>query len=251
MTDINPKTYFVTGGSSGIGLEICKRLLYSGSKVYCGTRSYSKYIENLYSWAKIEGLQENIFWIDVNFEDGNFINSGAFNIPDIDGFVNCAGVSSVSPLRFMKSSQILEVFKINLISPIELIRELLKQKKIKKMASLVFISSINGTTTGSKGHTIYAAAKGGINGFVMSLSNELSKQMIRVNSVAPGLVKTELYNEVANFVSADQMDLHTQKYPLGEGTTGDVASVVCFLLSNNSKWITGQTIVVDGGYSIS
>lgn len=251
MIDVTHKAYFVTGGSSGIGLEVCKRLLSSGAKVYCGSRSYLKYKENLYSWGEIEGLQENIYWVDVNYENENFINSVTSSIPDIDGFVNCAGVSSVSPLRFTKSSQVLEVIKINLISPIELTKVLLMKRKIKKMGSLVFISSINGTTTGSKGHTIYAAAKGGINGFVMSLSNELSKQMIRVNGVAPGLVKTELYNEVVNLVSSDQMDLHSQKYPLGEGSTGDVAGAVCFLLSDNSKWITGQTIVVDGGYSIS
>jgi NAD(P)-dependent dehydrogenase (short-subunit alcohol dehydrogenase family) len=175
----------------------------------------------------------------------------SINLQELDGLVNCAGISSVLPLKLMRSNQITEVLKVNLISPIKLIGLILSNRKIKKSGSLVFISSINGTTTGSKGHSIYAAAKSGINGFVMSLSNELSKQMIRVNSVAPGLVKTELYNKVVGFVSAAQMDHHLQKYPLGEGKATDIANVVYFLLSDESKWITGQTIVVDGGYSIT
>jgi NAD(P)-dependent dehydrogenase (short-subunit alcohol dehydrogenase family) len=251
MINLNPKVYLVTGGSSGIGLEVCKKLLHSGAKVYCGSRSNSKYKENLYSWALGEGLENNVFWIELNFEDEESIEAISINLQELDGLVNCAGISSVLPLKLMRSNQITEVLKVNLISPIKLIGLILSNRKIKKSGSLVFISSINGTTTGSKGHSIYAAAKSGINGFVMSLSNELSKQMIRVNSVAPGLVKTELYNKVVGFVSAAQMDHHLQKYPLGEGKATDIANVVYFLLSDESKWITGQTIVVDGGYSIT
>jgi NAD(P)-dependent dehydrogenase (short-subunit alcohol dehydrogenase family) len=251
MINFNSKVYLVTGGSSGIGLEVCKKLLNSGAKVYCGSRNHLKYIEVLYSWALGVGLENNVFWIQLNFDSEISIEAASKNLPELDGVVNCAGISSVLPLKLMKSSQLLNVLMVNLISPIELIRVLLKSKKLKKAGSLVFISSINGTTTGSKGHSIYAAAKSGINGFIMSLSNELSKQLIRVNGVAPGLVKTELYNEVVNFVSTEQMDLHLQKYPLGEGKVTDIADVVYFLLSNESKWITGQTIVVDGGYSIS
>jgi NAD(P)-dependent dehydrogenase (short-subunit alcohol dehydrogenase family) len=128
---------------------------------------------------------------------------------------------------------------------------LLKNKLINKNASLVFISSINGTTVGSKAHTIYAASKGGINGFVMALANEISKQGIRVNAIAPGMLKTNLMEGVKLIVSSDNLDEHLADYPLGIGAPKDVASLSMFLLSDQSSWMTGQTIVIDGGYSIT
>ena len=117
--------------------------------------------------------------------------------------------------------------------------------------SFVFFSSINGTLIGSRGHSLYAAAKGAINGIVKSLANELSKRKIRVNAVAPGLVETGLFEVNKELISDEDMESYRKKYPLGFGMPEDVCNLVIFLLSDASKWITGQIIVIDGGVTLN
>lgn len=254
--DFKGKRYLVTGATSGIGARISVQLLQAGAYVILVSRGLTE-IDNelkklIYSENSIYSANAKLLFFDLTNPD-DFLKQLVIDeiLFKLDGFVNAAGIPSVMPLKSISVDEINKIFQINLIAPIIITRELLKNKLINKNASLVFISSINGTTKGTKAHTIYAASKAGINGFVMSLANEISKYKIRVNSIAPGMLNTNLMEDVKKLVSSENLNQHLLEYPLGPGYPNDIASLTLFLLSLNSSWITGQTIVIDGGFSIS
>jgi NAD(P)-dependent dehydrogenase (short-subunit alcohol dehydrogenase family) len=127
-----------------------------------------------------------------------------------------------------------------------LFSELLKKKKINKSASVVFISSIS-AIRGAKGNGLYAISKAALDVISKVYANELSSKYIRVNTIQPGMVETGMSLQAENILSKEIMDIDRSKYPLGYGETKDIALPVIFLLSNASKWLTGQSIVIDGG----
>jgi NAD(P)-dependent dehydrogenase (short-subunit alcohol dehydrogenase family) len=249
------KQFLVTGATSGIGAKISEALLKSGANVVMVSRGIANFDEDLknliFSEGSIYADNARLVSLDLSKPEGidNFVRDH-ISIK-LDGVINAAGIASVVPLKSISVEDINRIIQINLITPIVMIRSLMKNKLINKNSSLIFISSINGTTVGSKAHTIYAASKGGINGFVMSLANEVSKQGIRVNAIAPGMLKTNLMEDVKLIVSSENLEAHLADYPLGIGTPKDVAALAMFLLSDQSSWMTGQTIVIDGGYSIN
>ena len=104
---------------------------------------------------------------------------------------------------------------------------------------------------GSSGLSIYSASKSGLVGFSKSLSLELAKQKIRVNCISPGIVKSPLYNEYSKQLTLEMNKKIVESHPLGLGSFTDINNSVRFLLSNESKWITGHNLIIDGGYSVS
>jgi NAD(P)-dependent dehydrogenase (short-subunit alcohol dehydrogenase family) len=149
-------------------------------------------------------------------------------------------------MHFFNYNDYENIRKINLDSVLVLFSELLKKKKINKNASVVFISSIS-AIRGAKGNGLYAITKAALDGISKVYANELSSKLIRVNSIQPGMVETDMSMLAENILSKETMDIDRSKYPLGYGETKDIALPVIFLLSNASKWITGQSIVIDGG----
>jgi NAD(P)-dependent dehydrogenase (short-subunit alcohol dehydrogenase family) len=138
--------------------------------------------------------------------------------------------------------------KVNFEAPIFLTQQILKQKKIEKEASIVFISSISGVFCSSIGGSAYSASKGAINGVVKNLAIELASQAIRVNSVNPGMIHTNIFE--AGVISQEQLEEDMQKYPLKRyGKPEEVAYAVIYLLSDASKWVTGSNLLIDGGYT--
>lgn len=246
------KTFLVTGGTSGIGLAIAKRILLSDGELYVLSRNRKLYEANLFSWASERGLAVQLNWINLDFTDLESVTSLAVNdFPRFDGLVNSAGVLKMLPLKLESLPSLLDTFSVNLIGPMELIRVLLRAKLLKSGASLVLLSSINGVKIGAKAHSVYAATKAGITGFAMSLANELSSLKIRVNTVAPGMVLTGMSDVNKAVLSGDDFKDYLARYPLGTGDAGAVADTVMFLLCHESRWITGQQIVVDGGFTLN
>jgi NAD(P)-dependent dehydrogenase (short-subunit alcohol dehydrogenase family) len=136
--------------------------------------------------------------------------------------------------------------KINLDCVLVLCSELLKKKKINKHSSIVFISSIS-AIRGAKGNGLYAITKTALDAVSKVYANELSSKGIRVNTVQPGMVDTDMSKQAEDILSKEVLDIDRSKYPLGYGETKDIALPIIFLLSSASKWITGQAIVIDGG----
>ena len=249
---LNIKSYLITGATSGIGLELAQKILEMGNRVCVIGRSQENYENKLLKWARDRKIENLLMWRLADFRNPAEITNIDFeSLPFFDGVINSAGIISIMPLRIASYASLSEIINVNLVSPIELMRLLLKNRKIIDSSSIIFLSSINGNTVGSKGHSFYAATKAGIRGFVMSLANELSSRKIRVNSVAPGTIKTEMFELSKTAISETLYSEYEKQYPLGFGMPIDVVNLILFLLSENSKWITGQNLIVDGGVSIT
>ncbi len=242
----------VTGATSGIGLHLSMRLLERGYGVFVIGRDKVKYQNTLWAWAIANNLDGALKWCHADFQlPDNISQLNYSEFPDITGFVNCAGLLSIAPLKLESCESIHKIFNVNLLSPIELVRNLIVNKRIKKGASLVFVTSINGSKIGSKGHTLYSASKAGVTGFMMSLANELSSLRVRVNSIAPGTFTGGMMNQTQLLMSTSDFNDYAQKYPLGVGEPASVIPLIEFLLDSKSAWITGQNFIIDGGFTLN
>jgi NAD(P)-dependent dehydrogenase (short-subunit alcohol dehydrogenase family) len=154
------------------------------------------------------------------------------------------------PLKFIKKDDFTNILDTNLISPFFLTQKLLNRKKLFTSSSIVFISSISGPIIGSKGNLMYSASKSAVNGMIKTLALELAYLKIRVNSISAGMVLTEMWDTGNDIIAIDQLRFDEKKYPLGYGKPKDIASIVLFLVSDGSTWITGSTIIADGGFTI-
>jgi NAD(P)-dependent dehydrogenase (short-subunit alcohol dehydrogenase family) len=248
-----PKRVLITGATSGIGLSLAKSYISSGVEVYAIGRDFNKFSLTLKHWCDINGYKDLCKWIFFDFANPKLLVIDNFgSIPELDGFINCAGVLPISPLKWESTSEIIESLNINLLSPILFTKELLKANRIVKGGAIVFLSSINGTKIGSKGHTVYSATKGGVNGFVLSLANELSNLGIRVNAVSPGTIDTPMLDKTKSITGDVAFIKYLSQYPLGAGVTDSIIPLIQFLVDKkSSSWITGQNFVVDGGYTLN
>ena len=161
---------------------------------------------------------------------------------------SCLTNLDYKPLKFIDETDFLKIFHTNYFSSIFLLKKLAKKKKINKNSSIVFISSLS-STIGIPGTLAYSATKASIDSSVRVLANEMSKNMIRVNSVAPGIIRTPLLNN--EIFNEDKYLKEEEKYPLGLGSPIDVVKSVQFLLSDASRWITGYTLELNGGYKLN
>jgi NAD(P)-dependent dehydrogenase (short-subunit alcohol dehydrogenase family) len=141
------------------------------------------------------------------------------------------------------------LFKINVFSGIELLRVFYKKRFSNDGYSVIFISSVM-AELGQQGKIGYCATKAAITGVVRAASLELTKRRIRVNAISPAIVISPMSDTLLAGTSHDEFTEIKKMHPTGFGTTQDVVPMILFLLSENSKWITGQNIKIDGGYSI-
>jgi NAD(P)-dependent dehydrogenase (short-subunit alcohol dehydrogenase family) len=172
----------------------------------------------------------------------------AGNVPQLDGVVHSAGVQRYFPLKFIPEEASREMMALNYEAPIFLIQSLLKNRRLSDSASIVFISSLAGLL-GVRGNSIYSGTKAALIASARVMALELATRRIRVNCIAPGIVKTPMAQKMTTAISTEQMTEHEKLYPLGFGFPEDVANAAVFLLSSASRWITGQTLVLDGGFS--
>lgn len=241
--DLSNKNILVTGSSAGIGKQIAISASEMGANCWITGRNLER-IQNTISNLSLTGNHKGI-QADLNSEEE--IKQLVSSLSSLDGVVLNAGMLKTAPFKFIKKEQIEESMQVNFTSSMLLLNELVKQKKLNKNASIVFISSIGGNVIGHVGNVIYSATKGAINGVVKVLALEMANRGIRVNSVMPGMIKTDLWDN--GFYSEEQIAEDEKKYPLGYGEPQDVANTVVFLLSNASKWMTGSHLLLDGGYS--
>lgn len=241
--DFKGKKFLVTGATSGIGLEICKQIdNYNGVIVAIGRDLEKlKTLENLLinknDFKSILFDLEDIDKFPLLYEK---INSS------FDGIIHAAGIVKLLPIKFYKQANQDKLRKINYDSIVNIISFLLKSKKINIGASLVFISSIAGNY-GMKGNLMYSSTKSSLDIFAKVLASETSNLKIRVNTICPGQVETQLTESISETVSIGALEIDRKKYPLGYGIPMDVANLALFLLSDKSRWITGLNIPIDGG----
>ena len=242
------KTILVTGASSGIGRGIAIACSKMGASVILNGRNTDRLQETL---AQMQEGTHHIIPADISKQED--IDTLVSLLPEIQGWVNSAGIPKVCPIKYFNREDVVDIMNVNSMSSMMLLSALLKKKKLKRGASVVFISSISGVFVGTAGDTSYNASKGAVNGFTKGAAIELAGQGIRVNSINPGLVPTSIL-ELANAKSGDNhvVDTMTDKYPLKRlGRPEDIGNGAIYLLSDASAWVTGQNLVIDGGISIS
>lgn len=170
-------------------------------------------------------------------------------LPELHGVIFAAGVSLVRPLRVCGDVDVRRIMAVNYEGPVLFCRELMRQRKLADGSSIVFVGSIAGHI-GAIGHTLYSGSKGALAAFVRSLALELAPRRIRVNTLSPGLVQTDMAARMNSTLTKEEAERYAKEYPLGLGQPEDVARVASFLLSPAARWITGTDLVLDGGISI-
>lgn len=239
---LHNKTILVTGASSGIGEQVAITVSEMGGKVIITGRNKDR-LQKTFSKLKGEG---HVFIVaDLQIEDE--LNSLVNNLPVIDGVVNCAGIVKPYPIKFLNEIKISETFDVNYNIQVLLMAGITRQKKINKQASIVFMSSISANHP-HKGGALYSGSKAAIESFSKVLALEFYPLGIRSNCISAAMVKTPMYEYAEKDASKETMDAHVAKYPLGVGEPNDIAYTVVFLLSDASRWITGTSILLDGGF---
>ena len=224
------KNILLIGGSYGIGLAIAK-LAATNHNIYIASRTSENIPENC-THFKFDATQDDI---------------SSLALPEtLDGFVYCPGSINLKPFKMLKPQHFMDDMNINFHNLITILHGIIPKLKRSEQASLVFFSTV-AVQTGMPFHTSVAAAKGAIEGFSRALAAEYAPTL-RVNVVAPSLTDTPLAGKLLS--SPEKKDKMGQRHPLKRvGTPEDIAQVACFLLEDQSSWITGQVIGVDGGMS--
>jgi meso-butanediol dehydrogenase / (S,S)-butanediol dehydrogenase / diacetyl reductase len=239
------KTAIITGGGSGIGLATARAFCKEGAKVIL----FGRRKEKLVSAANELGDSVLIVQGDMTHNDDldQLINKTLNNFKGIDILVNSAGLFNGAPLHEISDSQWDEMMDINIRSVFQLTRRVLPIMMAQKSGSIVHISSILGLIAVPQ-VAAYNVSKGALNQFSRSIAVEYGPYGIRSNSICPGLIETDMTADLMKDTSL--MQEWSKEYPIGRfGKPEDVASACLFLASEESSFITGTVLPVDGGFT--
>ena len=185
-----------------------------------------------------------------DLQDSDAVAAMVAGLPMLDGVVNNAGISKFATLGHLQESEFMDVLQTNTLSPIFLLNRLVKAKRLQKGASVVFTSSIAAFQQATYAYSMYTTSKAGIQGFVRVAALELAGKRIRVNSVNPAMIETEMVGK-SGLITPEQYEADKQRYPLKRyGKPEEVAHAIIYLLSDASSWITGTSLVIDGGIGL-
>ncbi|MBR3443801.1 MAG: SDR family oxidoreductase [Bacteroidaceae bacterium] len=234
------KTVLVTGASSGIGRGIAITCSKMGATVVVNGRNEIKLQETS---SQMEGKNHILAIGDLT--DYTSLVEMVKLLPKLDGVVHCAGIGSRILCRNIVEEDIEQTFAVNFYAPVLLQTEILKQKKINKGGSVVFIASISNESP-SVGNALYAASKGALIAYANCLQLELAPRQIRVNCISPAMVWTDLIFKGG--LTEEELHEDELTYPLKRyGTPEDIANLAVYLLSNASSWMTGSNVKITGG----
>ncbi|XXJ20282.1 SDR family NAD(P)-dependent oxidoreductase [Desulfovibrio caledoniensis] len=247
MFDFKGRKILITGATSTIGSAICQQLAtHHADLILMGSNS-----------EKLTALQASLKHSDshtaivYDFNDCDALPSVLTQGIDtpVAGFVHCAGIRPLVPLRFFSKSAFESLIAINVTSAFLILQHLRKRPMRSEYGmSAVMISSVAGRV-GQSAISGYSASKGALEAAVRSWAIELARENIRVNSIAPGYVEGRMLEEHKKVMPEEKYNEIVCSHPLGLGTPEDVANATTFLLSPWSRWITGTTLTVDGGYT--
>lgn len=245
MAGFNPfslegKTILVTGASSGIGRGIAVTCSKMGATVILNGRNLMKLDATLALLD--EGDHKKVA---ADLTNRKSVQKLMAELPALDGVVHCAGIGQRVLCKMATDNDIDSVIDVNFKGPVFLQTELLKNKKIRKGASIVFIASM-AIWSPSVGNAFYSASKGAIASYANCLALELASRNVRVNCISPAMVWTDLVLQEG--IDEDQLKEDENKYPLKRyGTPEDIAKLAVYMLSDASAWMTGSNVKISGG----
>ena len=242
------RTYLVTGASSGIGRVVAAHIAACGGTVLASGRN----VERLQAVVAELGPGAHAA-VPMALEDADQVADWCKDLATarqgIDGIFHGAGMELVRPIRLIKTAQLQAVFAASVSAAFGLARAAASKGVLREPgAALVFMSSVAGLR-GQPGLSAYSAAKAATDGLVRSLAIELAPRGVRANSIAAGAVRTEMHERLTSSLGPEGVADYERRHPLGFGAPADVANAAVYLLSSLSRWITGATWVVDGGYT--
>ncbi len=241
---LDGKTILITGAASGIGKATALQCVEMGAKVVLLDLN-----EKGLNATKAEMQEGSAIVFALNLTDFDALRETVSKFPKLDGIASNAGIFYSMMAKLSDKNDMEKIFQINTFSHINLVQQLMEQKKVNKGASIVFTSSMSGVFCGAVGGSLYGATKSALAGYAKALAIELAPRGIRVNTIHPGMVNTPLIHSVA--LSQDVLDEDKKNYPLGRyGEPEEIAYSIVYLLSDATKWMTGTQLLIDGGFSV-
>jgi NAD(P)-dependent dehydrogenase (short-subunit alcohol dehydrogenase family) len=237
------KNVLVTGASSGIGRATAIACSQHGAKVFVTGRNEARLAETL-SMLAGEGHEPIVCELTSDKDVKTLVGK----LDKLDGIVHCAGTQQMCITKMLDKDVLEGLMDTNFFSVAVLNAALMKAKLLSKGASVVFVSSAAASRVAEVGNAAYSASKGALTAYSRVLAAELAPRNIRVNTVAPGMVRTALMEKFD--VSEEEFLENEKQYPLGYGKPEDVAYAIVFLLSDASRWITGTELLMDGGLTL-
>lgn len=226
------KNILVVGGSSGIGLALVKQLHRQNANIFVIARSVSS------EWP----ADINYLLADVT---GNMDAVESFLPNQLHGLVYSVGSITLKPFTRLTPDDFLNDYQLNVLGAVRIIQQALRPLKSAAGSSIVLISSV-AAKTGMPYHASISAAKGAVESMAISLAAEFATQHLRVNVIAPSLTDTPLAQNLLN--TPEKREASAKRHPLGNiGRPEDISQLIAFLLSDDSSWMTGQVIGLDGG----
>ena len=241
------KNILVTGASSGIGRQCAIDCSKMGAKVVVVGRN----IDRLNSVVdEMVGKGVSFSFDLANIDDiKSFIAKISADHGKFDGFIHAAGIELTNPVKLLKYEDYELLYRVNSLSAFEIVKHLCGMKTFNRGGSVVFISSISGVIA-RKGLTAYAASKGALMSAARVIALEMAPREIRVNTISPGTILTPMMQNALDAMTDEDKKKRIDGFPLGLGKTTDISNACLFLMSDASRWVTGQNLIVDGGYTI-
>ena len=243
------KTVLITGASSGIGRQCAIDCSKMGAKVVMVARNEERLNETL---SEMEGSGHCFRVQDLRKTDEfpllikNIVEENG----EIDGVICCAGISTTEPLKLTTEEKLNNFFQSNVLSAVLLSKEICKIKNFNKNGcSIIFISSVMGVV-GESMKSSYSITKGALISGMRSLACEYAKKNIRFNCISPGVIETPINKDQPYMKISELRAQFEAKHLLGLGQTTDISNACIYLLSDASRWVTGQNLIVDGGYTV-
>ncbi len=244
---LDQKRILITGASSGIGRQCAIDCSKMGARIVLIGRNNNRVAETK---KLLEGNEHEVIIGDITdfLNITHLITEEIKRNGPIDGFIHSAGIEKTLLLRNLKPADYIEIYNTNFISAVDILKTISKKGHFTKGLKVVFISSITALIA-RIGTLAYTASKGALVAATRELAVELAPKGINVNCISPGTILTPMMEKVLNELSDEDKAKRLEGFPLGTGIPEDVSHTCVFLLSEAARWITGQNIVIDGGYT--
>lgn len=230
------KTILVTGASSGLGRQIAITCAQRGARLVVTGRDAAR-LQETHDQLAGEGHAQVTADLTSAEDRERLVGVAA----SIDGLVLCFGRQMLSPIRQLKGELMTAMYEMHFLAPVMLVQRLLQANAIAQQGSILFMLS-TAAHIGTRGVGPYSAMKSGLLGIIRCLAIEQAKRRIRVNGISPSAIPTSIWGEEQGL-----LDEQRARHPLGLGTPQDVANGAVYLLADASRWVTGTSLVMDGG----